>query len=241
MRVTLIGAGRAGTSFARALARRGHDVSLVHHDETTPLAGVDLVILTVPDDAIASVAASLPASAERVVAHVAGSRTLEALAPHPRRASLHPLAALPDAAVGAQRLLGATYAVAGDPLVEDLVVSLDGRARRVPDAVRTLYHATAAVAANHVVALLGHVERLAEAAGLTLADVLPLVHQAVDDVARRGPAAALTGPASRGDVATIDAHLAAIPSAERPTYVALAREALDLAERRERTPASWSA
>ncbi len=241
MRVTLIGAGRAGTSFARALASRGHHVSLVHHDATPSLVGVDLVILTVPDDALAALAATLPASRSRVVAHVAGSRTLDVLAPHPRRASLHPLAALPSAEVGAERLIGATYAVAGDPLVEDLVASLDGRSRHVPDAVRTVYHATAAVAANHVVALLGHVERLAEAAGLALEDVLPLVHQAVEDVARRGPASALTGPASRGDVATIDAHLAAIPPGERSTYVALAREALDLAERRDRTAASWSA
>jgi len=47
-----------------------------------------------------------------------------------------------------------------------------------------------------------------------------------------GPQDALTGPASRGDMATIDAHLAALPEAERSTYVALAHAAFELAEKR---------
>lgn len=233
MKITLVGAGRAGTSLATALARVGHDVTLVHHDEvSTPMPpDVDLVVLCVPDDAIANVAAQL-VPGEFVLAHLSGSRSLRELAPHRRVASLHPLAALPSATLGAQRLIGATYCVSGDPLAVTLVESLSGRVRHVDDENRTRYHATAAVAANHLVALMGHVEALAHAAGLELADFLPLAAQALDDVARVGPVDALTGPASRGDVATIDAHLAAIPEGERATYVAMVRVALELAERR---------
>lgn len=231
MKVTIIGSGRAGRSFARALSRVGHEVALVHHDQLENVAG-ELVLVCVPDDALAEVAASLAPDVSRVIAHVAGSRTLEVLAPHPRVASLHPLAALSSPERGARRLQGATYCVAGDELAFALVRSLEGRVITLDDSQRTLYHATATVAANHLVALMGQVERLAHAAGLELDDFLALAAQALDDVASSGPANALTGPASRGDVETIDAHLAAMPEAERPAYVALAHAAFVLAEQR---------
>ncbi len=231
MKVTIIGAGRAGRAFALALSRVGHEVTVRHHDQLEDVTG-DLVLLTVPDDALADVAAALVPDATRVLVHAAGSRTLEVLAPHPRVASLHPLAALSSPELGAQRLVGATYCVAGDELGLALVRSLEGRAITLDDAHRTLYHATATVAANHLVALMGQVERLARGAGLELEDFLALAGQALSDVASVGATAALTGPASRGDVETIDAHLAAMPEAERPAYVALAHAAFELAERR---------
>ena len=232
MNISIVGTGRAGTSFYRALRAVGHDVRLVRHGELDRLGTPDLVLLCVPDDEIATVASSIPVDASFVLAHVAGSRTLGALGGHRRVASMHPLTALPSSEVGAQRLVGATYCVAGDELVRDVVASLDGRSITLDDDQRTLYHATAAVAANHVVALMGHVQRLAEAAGLSLEDFLPLVEQALADVRDVGPEAALTGPASRGDMATIDAHLAAMPEAERSSYVALANAAFELSERR---------
>jgi len=190
------------------------------------------VLLTVPDDAIAAVAARLVVREGQVVAHAAGSRHLDVLAPHPRVGALHPLVPLPSPERGAERLVGATYSVAGDPRVDEVVASLGGRVLRLSDAQRTTYHATASVAANHLVTLMGHVEELARSAGLTLEDFLPLAQLALGDVAELGPDAALTGPASRGDMATIDAHLAAIPERERSTYVALANAAFELAERR---------
>ena len=237
MRIAIIGAGRAGTSFSVALARRGHRVTLVHHDELDRIGEVDLVLLAVPDDAIAATASQLAVDPSRVVAHVAGSRTLAVLAPHPRVASIHPLITMPSEDVGAERLVGATFAVAGDPLVRELVTSLRGRALALNDEQRAAYHATATVAANHLVALLAHVQRLAENAGLSLEDFLPLAQMALEDVAERGPERALTGPAARGDLATIDAHLGAIPASERSTYVALAQVAFDVAERHTRTHA----
>ena len=232
MHISIVGTGRAGSSFFRALSGQGHVVTLVRHDDLRDPPDSALVLLCVPDDAISGVSRQLEPRTERVVAHVAGSRTLEVLAPHPRVASMHPLVALPSSERGAPRLLGATYCVAGDELIGDVVASLGGRVIRLADDRRTAYHATAAVAANHFVALLGHVQNLAQAAGLTLDDFLPLARQALADVTDLGPYAALTGPASRGDMATIDAHLEAIPESERSTYVALANAACELAERR---------
>ena len=237
MEIAIVGAGRAGQSFARALSAHGHRVRLVHHDQLDTVGRARLVLLATPDGAVAETAARLAPDTARVVAHVAGSLTLAPLTGHPRVASLHPLAVLSSPRVGARRLVGAIYAVAGDDLVLPVVSSLQGRAIRVPDERRALYHATAVVAANHLVALMGHVERLARESGLELADFLDLSRQALDDVAARGPRAALTGPASRGDLATIDAHLAALAPEERDTYVALAREARALRDRDVSQPA----
>jgi predicted short-subunit dehydrogenase-like oxidoreductase (DUF2520 family) len=231
MKISIVGAGRAGSSFATALRQVGHDVQVVHHDDVVSLGEAALVILCVPDDALSSVAATLAPRQDRVVAHVAGSRNLDVLAPHTLVGSLHPLMALPTGS-DADRLIGATYCVACDELVREVVRSLSGRIITLRDDQRTLYHATAVVASNHLVALMGQVRTLAESIGLSLEDFLPLAEQSLNDVARFGPDDALTGPASRGDMTTIDAHLAAVPESERSTYVALANAAFDLAERR---------
>lgn len=231
MKIVIVGAGRAGTSLTRAFSQRGCDVDLVHHHEIPAIDACDAVVLCVPDDAIATVAQSLPPTSA-VIMHVAGSRTLDVLAPHVRVASMHPLVALPNEAIGAERVLGAPFAVSGDPLARTLVELLGGKAIDVADENRAAYHAAACVAANHLVTLMASVGEIAQSIGMELEDFLPLAQNALSDVAQLGPLRALTGPAARGDVATLDAHLAAVPEATRPLYVALVREALALGELR---------
>ena len=229
MRIVIIGAGRAGTSLAGAFSQAGHDITVCHHDElhTVPLA--DAIVLCVPDDAIASISSLLPRT-EAVVMHVAGSRNLDVLSGHQRVASMHPLVALPNGDVGQRRLRGSVFAVAGDPLATELVQSIGGRPISLRDEDRVAYHAAACIAANHLVTLLHSVGALADGIGMSLEDFMPLAQSAIDDAASMGPLAALTGPASRGDLTTIDAHLAALPDEARPLYVALANEALALGE-----------
>jgi predicted short-subunit dehydrogenase-like oxidoreductase (DUF2520 family) len=109
--------------------------------------------------------------------------------------------------VGAGRLLsGITFAVAGDPLARRLADALGGRALEVDDDRRTTYHAAASIAANHLVALIGQVERVAASAGLPLDAFAGLLRAATDDALALGPSAALTGPAARGDWETVEGH-----------------------------------
>lgn len=231
-RVRIIGPGRAGTSLHRALSRAHWPVELVGRadDVTDAGEGVDLLILATPDAAIADVAASVRPNPDVVVAHLSGSVGLTPLAGHPRVAVLHPLVALPDPERGADRLVGAWFGLAanGDPLVEEIVDELHGRIVRVAEADWARYHAAAAIASNHLVALLGQVERVAESIGVPLAAYLDLARGALDDVVALGPAAALTGPVRRGDHVTVDRHLQALPDAELAAYRALAEEAARL-------------
>ena len=217
--VLIIGAGRAGSSLARALRDVGCDVEGPvgrGYDLTTIAAAITTIVIATSDDAISSVAAKIPSSERRLVVHLSGSLGVDALAPHPRRASLHPLVPLPTTELGAQRLTsGITFAVAGDTQVQELVSVLRGKVLDVDDDDRVRYHAAACVAANHVVALMGHVERIAASAGLPLEAFLDLTRAAVDDVARFGPRNALTGPVSRGDWATLDRHVDSLDPSER--------------------------
>ena len=194
--------------------------------------GVDLLLIATPDSAIADVAAAVEPVATTVVAHMSGSLGLDVLGRHPRKAALHPLVSIPDSETGAQRLSsGAWFAVAGDPLTGQIVEALGGHQFEVADEDRASYHAAACIASNHLVALLGQVERVANQAGLPLDAYLDLVRATVDNVARLGPAAALTGPAARGDKETIQRHVQALPEEERAAYEALRDEAQRLAGR----------
>jgi predicted short-subunit dehydrogenase-like oxidoreductase (DUF2520 family) len=230
--VRIIGPGRAGRSLAAALEGTPWVVTdLLGRDGPVDRAadGVDLLVIATPDRAVAPVAAAV-APGNAVVAHLAGSLGLDVLSPHDRRASIHPLVSMPSPEIGAARLRGAWYAVAGDPLAADLVAALDGTAVRVADEHRARYHAAACIAANHLVALFGQVERAAGPTGVPLEAYLDLARGTLDNIAALGPRAALTGPAARGDEATLAAHRAALPAGERELYDVLADACRRLAQ-----------
>jgi predicted short-subunit dehydrogenase-like oxidoreductase (DUF2520 family) len=234
-RVRIIGPGRAGTSLAWALGAAGWEVEppLARGGNLAPAArGVDLLVIATPDDRIREVARAVEPVPSTVVAHLAGALGLRALAPHRRRAAVHPLVALPTPDLGARRLVGAWFAVAGDPVVHDVVRALRGRSFKVVDADRPVYHAAAVIASNHLVALLGQVERLSDAVAVPFEAYVDLARATLDNVAALGPAAGLTGPAARGDEATIRRHLRALPPDERRAYRSLADAARRLAQSR---------
>jgi predicted short-subunit dehydrogenase-like oxidoreductase (DUF2520 family) len=235
-RVKVIGRGRAGGSIALALSQvAGWDVRATYgrYDDVHPAAhDTDVLVVAVPDAVVEQVAAKVEPCPTTLVVHVAGSLGLDVLHTHPRRASLHPLVPLPDAATGARKLIGSWMAVAGDSGVSELAEALSGRTFVVDDAVRTLYHAAAAIASNHLVALLGQVQRLAEATSVPFQAYLSLASASLDNVGALGAAPALTGPVAREDWDTVRRHLAALPAGEVATYRALVLEAARLADKK---------
>lgn len=259
--LALVGPGRAGSTVALALAAQGYRVVGVAGravDAASTLAasacldaeprfvaqvgtGAMVVVIGTPDAAIEATAEAIAPSLEpdALVFHLAGSRGLEVFAelrarrPDVRIGALHPLQSLPSTSAGLERLPGSWAAIAGDAEIDRIAELLEVRAFRVADGDRELYHAAAVVASNHLVALLGQVERLAAAAGVPFDAFAPLARASVENAFDLGPRAALTGPVARGDLATVEGHLAAMDAGERDAYRALAREAARLAERRD--------
>jgi predicted short-subunit dehydrogenase-like oxidoreductase (DUF2520 family) len=211
-RVRVIGRGRVGAALAARLEARE---LLVSDDDP------ELVMLCVPDAAIADVASQVPAGPW--IAHVSGATPLASLAPHTQRFSVHPLQTFTRDG-GAEQFDGAWAAVTGEN-VESIgratwLADLLGlRPFLLADADRAAYHAGAAIASNYLVTLYRSAARLLETTGAPPEALVPLMRRTIDNGFQ------LTGPIARGDTATIEAHLDAIrrqaPDLE-PMYRALA-------------------
>jgi predicted short-subunit dehydrogenase-like oxidoreductase (DUF2520 family) len=210
--VQVIGAGRVGSAIVGRLRERG--VPVVPSD-------AELVLLCVPDRAIAEVAASIARGPW--VAHVSGATSLSALDPHVRRFSVHPLQTF-TLRRGPEQLDGAWGAVTADDrdgleAATWLAETLGLRSFTLRDRDRTAYHAAAAIAANYLVTLRRAAGSLLRDAGVPDEALDPLMLRVIENDFE------LTGPIERGDWTTVDAHIEAIRALEpglEPAYRALA-------------------
>jgi predicted short-subunit dehydrogenase-like oxidoreductase (DUF2520 family) len=207
--------------------------------------GTSMVILAVPDSALAEVAHDLanagPAPPACVALHLAGAISTEVLAPlHAQQyavGSLHPLQAIADPWHSGDRLIGAAYALAGEPAAiaagRRLVSALGGLPLIIAPTKRQIYHASAVVASNYLIALLAFAVRLMMEAGVSehdsLSALLPLVHGTLENLEQLGVSAALTGPIARGDADTVRLHLARLSDSDRTLYCRLGLELLRVA------------
>lgn len=267
MRIGFIGAGRAGSALATALAQAGHPVVAVADLRPERAAGLaaavgaeavpparaveaaEIVFLSVPDDAIAPVAAALAAergvSSGKAFYHLSGlhpASLLLPLGPEEMLGSLHPLLPLADAERGAARLKGCLYAFEGGTKAREiarmLVRSLGGRFHVIAAEDKPLYHAAAVIASNYLVALFdvafGLLAHLGLAGKEAREAVRPLAEATLANLLDLGPEGALTGPISRGDLGTVRTHLCRLAEHDENTavlYRALGRVTLRLAER----------
>lgn len=211
--VRVVGAsGRVGSAISARLRERG--VAL-------PDDGAELVLLCVPDSAIAEVARSLEPGPW--VAHTSGATPLAALDPHERRFGLHPLQTFTKQR-GPEQLDGAYAAVSAESVgAQDvgfwLARVLGLEAFPLLDESRPLYHAGAAIASNYLVTLHRVASELFLAAGAPPEGLVPLMRRTIDNGFE------LTGPIERGDWETVERHRTAIRSARpelEPLYDVLA-------------------
>jgi predicted short-subunit dehydrogenase-like oxidoreductase (DUF2520 family) len=213
----VVGAGRAGTAVAARLSE-SLPTRLIGRELETDAA--DLVVLCVPDHAVSDVAAAIPVGPW--IAHTSGARTLDALDPHVRRFSLHPLQTFVHRR-GPEQLDGAWGAVSGDN--DDALAAgfrlaelLRLRPFELDEDARLVYHAAAVMAQSFLVVLHWAAAELFEEAGAPPVALLPLMRQTMENDFE------LTGPLTRGDWETIESHLEVIreqrPELE-PMYQAL--------------------
>ncbi len=262
--VGVVGTGRVGAVLGAALAQAGHDVIAVSavseasvRRAAALLPGVpvvatddvprdaDLVLLTVPDDALAGLVAGLAQTgafrAGQLLAHTSGLHGLSVLEPAARLGALplalHPVLPFTGTDVDLARLVGASFGVTSPdplrPIAESLVVEMGGEPVWLPDAQRPLWHAALTHGSNHLVTLVASAADLLRQAGVDEPGrvLAPLLGAALDGSLRAGDAV-LTGPVSRGDAGTVRAHLevlAALAPEVLPAYVAMARLTADRA------------
>ena len=204
----VVGAGRAGQAIA---ARLGERLPTRTTGRELDCGDVELVVLCVPDRAIPEVAASLPDGPW--LAHASGASTLDALDPHARRFSVHPLMTF-QLGLGPEQLDGAWGAVSGES--EEAVAAGLELARLLglepfvlADEERPVYHAAATVAAGFLATLHEVAAELIRAAGAPPEALAPLMRRTMENGFRP------TGPHVRGDWETVQRHLEVI-RARRP-------------------------
>lgn len=240
--VGVVSAGRVGSVLGAALARAGHTVvavsavskdSLRRAEDLLPGAavlpaddvarGADLVLLALPDDALAGMVRGLVAAgalrAGQIVVHTSGSHGVDVLAPAAAAGALplalHPVMTFTGRTEDLERIAACCFGVtAADDdetawsVGEALVVEMGAEPVRIASAARPLYHTALVHGANHLVTLVGESADLLRGAGVDDPQRLlaPLLSAALDNALRHGDRA-LTGPVARGDVGTVRTHL----------------------------------
>ncbi|GAA2497883.1 Rossmann-like and DUF2520 domain-containing protein [Terrabacter carboxydivorans] len=256
--VGVVGAGRVGAVLGAALARAGHVVTGVSAVSEASLeraatllpgvpvkpipevvAGAHLVVLAVPDDALADLVAGLSATGTftpgQLVLHTSGAHGIAvfetAAASDIVPLAVHPAMTFTGTALDLERLhdccFGVTTVDLARPLAEALVIEMGGDPVWIAEEDRVTYHAALAHGSNHLVTLVAQAMQLLGQAGVEdPARVLePLLSAALANTLQRGDAA-LTGPVARGDAGTVAGHVALLRTVApdiRPTYLALAR------------------
>lgn len=213
--IAIVGAGRLGRVLARALRAVRLDV-LGPFGRTEQIPDADIVVLCVPDAAIAETALAARPHAG-VLGHVSGATPLDDV-----DFSLHPLQTF-TGTESAEVFHGIGAAVAGRTsaareVAEQLAVALGARPFPVDDAYRASYHAAASFASNFLLTVLDSAESLASAASVPGDDaralLAPLVRRTVENWEASGAPAVLTGPIARGDEATVARQRAAAAELE---------------------------
>lgn len=252
--IAFIGCGRVAQALALALHRQGFNLAALASRNPSSaqalaqqlgqpalacvpqeaLARAELILLSVPDDAIATTAQALRWRSGQSVVHLSGATELSALDAAAQAGAevggFHPLQIFSAPEQAAQRLAGSSVAIEAGPALEPQLLALAHvlgmRPLRLPEGARARYHAGAGFAASFLLPVLDEAVQLWQSFGVdrvsALQALLPLVRGTVDAVEERGIHGALSGPISRGDVGVVARHLRAL-AALGPEHAALYR------------------
>jgi len=234
MRVFILGAGRVGRGLSGALVASGIEIAGLHGRRAEPgvtagplpttVDSADVIIVTVRDAQLDGALREIGdvVTTRPVVLHASGSASPPALDELRQRGhaagTFHPLIPIAEPVHAAERLRGAWIGIDGDPAALDtsraIAASIGASALEIPAGEKARYHAAAVLASNFPAVLAAIAAELLSDAGIAQGDaraaVMALLRASVANLHDGTPAAVLTGPIVRGDVATVRAHLAAL-------------------------------
>ncbi len=190
-------------------------------------ASADLVFLTVPDDAIAAVAISIVWQPGQAAIHCSGSLSLDVLdaarAQGATAGAIHPLQTFASVENAIQNLPGSTFALEAEDRglmaeLEGMAEALGGHWIHLGPGEKVLYHASAVLACNYFVTLVKLATDLWQGFGVPREDavraLMPLLRGTLSNIENVGLPDCLTGPIARGDVGTVQKHLAALEAVD---------------------------
>jgi predicted short-subunit dehydrogenase-like oxidoreductase (DUF2520 family) len=243
-------------------------------DDLGKLPKSDLIFITTPDDAIKQIAKKLAALKRPLVnsrgsgifempgaiLHTSGALSSKILAPWLSRplcqvGSIHPLVSVNFTDPATATFDGAYFCVEGEKMAviyaEEIIRDLGAHSVRIKTDRKALYHAAAVMASPHLTALFDLAVELLIVSGVKQEDAqkifLPLVESTVKNLRTSDPAGALTGTFARGDVGTVERHLAALsegkpklPAEALEIYKLLGLRSLELAKKRGLDPTKIS-
>ena len=259
-----IGAGTVGTALAIRLSERGYKVVAVSSrsqtsadklaqaidgchavDSSQAVADIaELVFITTPDDAIASVVSTVNWRPSQSVVHCSGADSVNSLEPAKKQGAsvgaIHPLQTFASVEQAINNIAGSTFALeAQEPLLstlKEIATTLDGTYIELTADNKVLYHAAAVVACNYLVTLVKLATDLWQTFDVpperATQALLPLLRGTIANIERVGIPKCLTGPIARGDTGTIEKHIEAMQKATPdllPTYLDLGRQTVPVA------------
>ncbi len=231
--IGFIGAGKCGTSLARYFNEKGIEVSGFYSPSAndngfrlmTPRAlfeNSDAVFITVKDSVIGSVWESVKQfdTQDKIICHCSGSLTSTVFegADYNRVCSVHPMLAFNSRSTAHEAIENAFFTLeGGKDAVEAISLLLEhtgNRYRVIRREDKAKYHAAACFASNFVVAVCEKAEELLSECGFDRKEahsaLVPLMRNNMDNILSCGTSGAITGPAARRDMTTIDKHIKAL-------------------------------
>lgn len=197
-----------------------------HLDPDEVVRAADVVLLTVPDDAIEELVTGLAAVGAwrggQIAVHTAGRFGTEVLRAATQQGvlplAIHPAMTFTGTSLDHSRLTNATFGVSAPaavlPIALALAVEMGGEPIVIADEDRPAYHAAIVHGANHVVTAVAQASAVLARIGIEQPGRLlgPLAHASIEGAVSEAPGAVatLTGPVVRGDAETIAAHVAAL-------------------------------
>jgi predicted short-subunit dehydrogenase-like oxidoreductase (DUF2520 family) len=254
-KIGFIGAGTVGTALAVKLKSKGYPVVAVgsrSKSSAIKLAqlvvgcraydtiqeavdAAEIIFITTPDGAIATVAAQLSWRPGQKAVHCSGVESADLLKPARRAGaevgSFHPLQSFADVDQAVQNLPCSTFAIEAEGLLnailKDFAQALDGHVVSFRSQDKLLYHAAATMACNYLYTLVKLATDLWQTFGVSVPEatraLLPLLRGTLNNLEQVGLPNCLTGPIARGDSDTVRKHLQAIET-QAPKLLSTYRE-----------------
>ncbi len=264
LKLGFIGAGTVGTALSVRLNSKGYPVVAVSSRSRTSAENLaravngcqvldsnqavantaELIFITTPDDAIASVASQIQWHPGQSVVHCSGAASTDILQPAKefgaQVGAFHPLQTFASAKQAIENIPGSTFALeAEEPLLntlKDMATALDGHWVELKASDKVIYHASAVIACNYMVTVVKLATDLWQSFAVpphqATQALLPLLRGTLNNIDTVGIPQCLTGPIARGDIGTIKKHLDAlqekVPSL-LPTYRELGLQTIPIA------------